>query len=132
MTTKINDISYTRKIRYLREDDLWEAALEDGGGNQFHAAYGETKGEAIQDLQVQLQEKGIKEGQDNKYLPWESLPKEIQRKILVKAKGIKSDLLGEWMGDRDRYEEFRSFMLKWTTEVYGYTTPIGYGEYNRL
>ena len=131
----INHREYKLNIKYIQEDHLYEATLtpddeEPAVISEF--GYGETKSEAIKELSERLFERGLKERVDNYYLPWETLDLEVRRKIIVYSKGVKSDLLGEWMTDGDRYEKWRSIVLTWTTKNYGYTTPFTYRDYRRL
>lgn len=129
----INGKVYELTTRYIQEDKLYESALENND-ERFLAAigYGETEKESIQELKDRLWEKGIMEGENNHYLSWEDLSPEIRHKIIVYSKGVKSELMGKWMNDADRYQEWRKKVLDWTSREYGYTTPPTYGDYRRL
>lgn len=131
----INHRVHQVKIKYDPVDELYEAALipDDGEPAEIKdLGYGETKKEAIKELEDRLFERGILKDIDNHYLPWESLDPETRRKILVYAKGLKSELLGEWSDDRSRYEKWRHRVLSWTSLNYGYTTPFTYVDFRRL
>lgn len=132
----INNKTYRITTKLDLPDQLYEAtlSLDDGKpaeGLRF-LGYGDTKEEAVRELKNRLSEVGIKERVNNYYLPWESLDPEIRRKILVYMKGVKSELLGEWMTEEERYKEWRSRVLTWTTKEYGYITSPTYGDYKRL
>lgn len=131
----INNRVYRITTKFDLSDELYESALTPDDGKPAEIkefGYGETRGESVIELKIRLKEKGIRPEVDNVYMPWESLDPEIRRKIIVYMKGVKRELMGEWIEETERYETWREKVLSWTTKTYGYSTPFSYGEYVRL
>lgn len=106
------------KLKVIWDGEFWEASYQDEGGEKFCTAYGDSPGESKRELRIAMEVYEFKKDQDNKYVKWSDLPKELQRKIKVKAKGYKERLLGEWLSDNERFERWQRWMLSFTSDVY--------------
>lgn len=122
----INDKEYKIITEYILEDELYESTLscDDGepAGIKFFG-YGDTEEEAIRELKERLFEVGIKEE-----IPNHIVSSEDRRKILVYMKGVKSELLGEWITEEERYKQWRTRVFS----KYGYKISTTYEEYRQL
>jgi len=112
----INGTIYMYQQRYLKEDELWECAFADADGKYAEVesgnliAYDESLGRAKKEIETAIIENGLKEGIDNKLVLWRKLDSEKQRKIMLLARKIKWDLMGEWSTDDARFERWRNMM----------------------
>ena len=112
----INGTDYQYRQQYLKEDELWECAYVDVHGNIAEVASGnlvscdESLGQAKKELEVLVKDNELEPGVDNEVVIWKYLDAEMQRKIEVKAHGLKMELWGEWDTDENRYAKWREYM----------------------
>lgn len=120
----INGRIYQYQQRFLKEDNLWECSFADNEGHYAEVdsgnliAYDESLGKAKGELETAIIDSGLKIGTDNELVLWRKLDPEKQRKILLLAKKIKWDLIGEWDTDDSRFEKWRNIMNKRTGFVF--------------
>lgn len=112
----INGTLYLYQQKYLKKDELWECAYVDIQGNIAEVfsgklvSYDESLEKAKKELKMYISENELSHVIDNDVILWKSFDKETQRKIKVKARTIKWELMGEWDTDESRYERWRKRM----------------------
>lgn len=116
----INGMTYQYQQTYIKEDNLWECSFVDILGNIAEVAlgnlvsYDESLSIAKKELEALIKDNELEPGVDNKVVIWKHLDAETQRRILVLAKKIKGEEIGEWHSlDEDYYN--------WRKRMYAYT-----------
>lgn len=113
----INGIAYSYQNHF--DDGLFEARLIDfETGNVFLSRYGETKKEAERELSESIEEEGLQPGIDNIVVKWDDLDSEIAHKIECFGQKLKSELMGEWMTDESRWQQWKEIMEARYADVY--------------
>ena len=112
----INGTCYQYQQQYLKDDELWECSYVDLHGKIAEVAsgnlvsYDESLGTAKKELDMLIKDNELEFGIDNEVIIWKYLDAETQRKIKVKAHGLKMELWGEWDSDENRYAKWRKYM----------------------
>ena len=113
----INGIAYSYQNHF--DDDLFEARLIDfETGNVFLSRYGETKKEAECELSDAIEEEGLQPGIDNIVVKWDDLEPETAHKIECFGQKLKSELMGEWLTDESRWQQWKEIMEARYADVY--------------
>ena len=113
----INGIVYSYQNHF--DDDLFEACLIDfETENVFLSRYGETKKEAECELSDAIEEEGLQPGIDNIVVKWDDLEPETAHKIECFGQKLKSELMGEWLTDESRWQQWKEIMEARYADVY--------------
>lgn len=113
----INGIVYSYQNHL--DDDLFEARLIDfETENVFLSRYGETKKEAEHELSDAIEEEGLQPGIDNIVIKWDDLNPEIAHKIECFGQKLKIELMGEWLTDESRWQQWKEIMEARYADVY--------------
>ena len=113
----INGIVYSYQNHL--DDDLFEARLIDfETENVFLSRYGETKKEAEHELSDAIEEEGLQPGIDNIVVKWDDLNPEIAHKIECFGQKLKIELMGEWLTDESRWQQWKEIMEARYADVY--------------
>lgn len=76
----------------------------------FLSRYGETKKEAECKLSDAIEEEGIQSGIDNIVVKWVDLDPETAHKIECFGQKLKSELMGEWLTDESRWQQWKEII----------------------
>lgn len=117
-TYKINGVLYKVDCHY--DGELYEAYLSDAKGNilPFFYGYGDKIGEAKYELSLRLKEKDIKSGTDNIFVDWNALPEDVKHRIRMAGKKVKTELMGEWHSDAERFDLWQICMYNTFCDIY--------------
>lgn len=116
----INGTIYQYQQIYIKEDNLWECLFVDILGNIAEVALGnlvscdESLRIAKKELEALIKDNELELGVDNKVVIWKHLDAETQRRILVLAKKIKGEEIGEWHSLDEDYHN-------WCKRMYAYS-----------
>ena len=113
----INGIAYSYQNHF--DEDLFEARLIDfKTGNVFLSRYGETKREAEYELSDAIEEEGLQPGIDNIVVKWDDLEPETAHKIECFGDKLKRELMGEWLTDESRWQQWKEIMEARYSDIY--------------
>lgn len=84
----------------------------------FLSRYGETKKEAECKLSDVIEEEGIQSGIDNIVVKWDDLDPETAHKIECFRQKLKSELMGEWLTDESRWQQWKEIMEARYADIY--------------
>lgn len=112
----INGIVYERRVRYIKEDELWECGYFDFDDkvalteDRDLVCYEYSCGKAKRELENLIKSSDYKYGIDNRVVLWRTLDAESQHQILIIARGVKRRLMGDWMSEDERFQEWREIL----------------------
>lgn len=117
MDYMINDRRYRVVCRF--DGEMFEAFLQDeeDGRLPFYG-YGYRAAEARREMESRLLENGIQAGVCNVYVDWNALPEVVRHKMMVAARKFKSEVMGEWHTEEERFEIWRCRMYNTFQDVY--------------
>lgn len=120
----LNGTVYRYRQQYIKEDELWECTFVDDQGKMAETAfdmlvcYDESLAVAKSELEACVMENGLHFGIDNKLVLWTHLDSETQRKMMVLARKIKKELVGEWDTPEGHFTKWRDALQAQTGLVF--------------
>ena len=116
-TYKINGVLYNVDCHY--DGEMYEATLCDAKGNTLlFLGYGDKIGEAKYELSLRLTEKDITPGNDNIFVDWNTLPEDVKHRIKMTGKKVKTELMGEWHSEEERFDLWQICMYNTFCDIY--------------